>query len=110
MKVAFFVGEFPSLSTTFILNQVTGLLDRGHEVVIFADRPSGEGGVHPDVAKYDMAERIRYVVPMPASMRRCSMGSGPTCNASKNLTEAFGTGCALGLSPTGAPPQRFASV
>jgi hypothetical protein len=34
MKIAFIVGTFPSLSETFILNQITGLIDRGHEVHI----------------------------------------------------------------------------
>jgi len=36
MKIAFIVGGFPTLSETFILNQITGLLDMGHEVEIFA--------------------------------------------------------------------------
>ena len=34
MKIAFIVGKFPVLSQTFILNQITGLIDRGHEVDI----------------------------------------------------------------------------
>jgi colanic acid/amylovoran biosynthesis glycosyltransferase len=37
MRVAVLVTEFPSVSETFILNQITGLIDRGHEVGIFAD-------------------------------------------------------------------------
>ena len=36
MKIAFVVQGFPHLSETFILNQITGLLDRGHAVDIFA--------------------------------------------------------------------------
>ncbi len=36
MKIAFIVGGFPSISETFILNQITGLIDRGHDVEIFA--------------------------------------------------------------------------
>jgi len=36
MKIAFIVGGFPSLSETFILNQITGLLDLGYEVEIFS--------------------------------------------------------------------------
>ncbi len=38
MKIAFFVDQFPSVSETFILNQITGLIDRGHEVDIYADK------------------------------------------------------------------------
>ena len=36
MKIAFIVSGFPTLSETFILNQITGLLDLGHDVEIFA--------------------------------------------------------------------------
>jgi colanic acid/amylovoran biosynthesis glycosyltransferase len=36
MKIGFIVSSFPSLSQTFILNQITGLLDLGHDVEIFA--------------------------------------------------------------------------
>ena len=42
MRIAFIVWHFPVLSETFILNQVTGLLDLGHEVDIFAFRPPKE--------------------------------------------------------------------
>ena len=31
MNIAFIVSEFPRLSETFIMNQITGLIDRGHE-------------------------------------------------------------------------------
>jgi hypothetical protein len=34
MKVAFIIGEFPSFSKTFILNQITELIDQGHRVDI----------------------------------------------------------------------------
>ena len=37
MRVAFLVSAFPVISETFILDQVTGLIDRGCEVTIFAD-------------------------------------------------------------------------
>jgi hypothetical protein len=36
MKIAFIIQHFPSLSQTFILNQITGLIDLGHKVDIFA--------------------------------------------------------------------------
>ena len=35
MRTAHLIGVFPKLSETFILNQLTGLIDRGHEVDIF---------------------------------------------------------------------------
>lgn len=60
MKIAFFVGDFPALSETFVLNQVTGLLDRGHEVHIVACRSRGEASLHPDVISYGLLQRVRY--------------------------------------------------
>src|SRR3984893_18294943 len=39
MRIAFIVDSFPNISETFILAQVVGLLQRGHEVDIVADPP-----------------------------------------------------------------------
>ena len=61
MKVAFIVGQFPKLSETFILRQVTGLLERGHEVNVFAYDPSKDPLMHGDVAKYNLLEHTYYL-------------------------------------------------
>ena len=61
MKIAFFILRFPNLSQTFILNQITGLLDRGHHVDIFSKRRSNEVAVHADVEKYQLLDRTHYV-------------------------------------------------
>jgi colanic acid/amylovoran biosynthesis glycosyltransferase len=58
MRVAFFVGRFPALSETFVLNQVTGLIDRGCEVDIYPLHGPGESRHHPDVARYRLLERV----------------------------------------------------
>jgi colanic acid/amylovoran biosynthesis glycosyltransferase len=42
VRVAFFVSSFPELSETFILRQVTGLLARGHEIVVFAAQAASD--------------------------------------------------------------------
>jgi colanic acid/amylovoran biosynthesis glycosyltransferase len=63
MKIAFIVSAFPILSETFILNQITGLLDMGHDVEMFADFNTGEKKVHSDVEKYHLIERTHYVMP-----------------------------------------------
>jgi colanic acid/amylovoran biosynthesis glycosyltransferase len=59
MHIAFLVGRFPQLSETFVLNQVTGLLDRGQDVDVFA-RKSGEGKTHTDFETYRLRERTHY--------------------------------------------------
>ncbi|WP_413165274.1 glycosyltransferase [Capilliphycus salinus ALCB114379] len=59
MRIAFLVGTFPLLSETFILNQITGLIDRGHQVDIYADSPDLDK-FHGDVEKYQLRDRTYY--------------------------------------------------
>lgn len=65
MKIAFLVGEFPALSQTFILNQITGLIDRGHDVDIYAPVSGDEPKIHSDVEKYNLLERTFYSPQIP---------------------------------------------
>ena len=60
LKVAFVVGAFPKLSETFILDQVTGLMDRGCEVDIYAERPEKEENLHPEAISYNVMERTFF--------------------------------------------------
>ena len=60
MKIAFVVNLFPALSETFILNQITGLLDLGHNVEIFAQNNPHDKKVHQDINKYYLIERTHY--------------------------------------------------
>ncbi|MGB3653467.1 MAG: glycosyltransferase [Rivularia sp. (in: cyanobacteria)] len=60
MKVAFIVNNFPVVSQTFILNQITGLIDNGVEVDIYANPSSQESQVHLDVIKYNLLNKTNY--------------------------------------------------
>jgi colanic acid/amylovoran biosynthesis glycosyltransferase len=60
VKIAFVVGGFPKLSETWILAQIAGLLQRGHEVEIYSRRNPREAGVHPEVAEYGLLEHTHY--------------------------------------------------
>ena len=62
MKIAFLVWRFPVLSEAFILNQITGLIDRGHEVHIYAlnGPPADTSKVHPVVEQYNLLDRTHY--------------------------------------------------
>lgn len=60
MKIAIIVSGFPTLSETFILNQITGLLDMGHDVEIFAQFNPKERKVHPAVEKHRLMKRVHY--------------------------------------------------
>lgn len=61
MKIAIVTNSFPLLSESFILSQITGLIDLGHEVDIFAfDRPK-ESFMHADVKTYGLLKRVTYI-------------------------------------------------
>ncbi len=60
LKIAFIAGVFPALSETFILNQITGLIDLGHDVDIFALERGLTTKLHGDITKYDLLSRTHY--------------------------------------------------
>ena len=64
MKIAFIVDRFPVLSETFVINKITGLIQRGHEVHIYGRR-TDDDKLHPDVQKYKLIERTRYLPEIP---------------------------------------------
>jgi len=68
MKIAFIVGQFPVISETFILNQATGLIDRGHQVDIYADRRGDLNKLHGDVIKYSLLERTQFLPEIPENL------------------------------------------
>jgi colanic acid/amylovoran biosynthesis glycosyltransferase len=67
MRIAFFVAHFPVLSEPFILNQIAGTIERGHEVDIYSlDGPPDDiSKVHPLVEKYNLIERTIYAPTRP---------------------------------------------
>ena len=67
MNIAFIVGEFPVVSEPFILNQISALMDRGHEVCIYSIRgcPPHLLKVHPIFETYGLKQRTIYFTPVP---------------------------------------------
>jgi len=67
MKVAVVVGEFPTLSETFILDQITHLIDHGHEVdiIVPASQKALPPKIHSKVLRYRLLERTHYCLPIP---------------------------------------------
>ncbi|MFQ5490754.1 MAG: glycosyltransferase [Phycisphaerae bacterium] len=74
MRIAFFVTAFPEASITFVINQITFLLDRGHDVDIFATRRGKGGVVHADVARYRLPDRTCYLPAPPDNLWIRRMG------------------------------------
>jgi colanic acid/amylovoran biosynthesis glycosyltransferase len=68
LRVAAFVPSFPELSETFILRQIVGLLERGHDVRIFAHEAGAPGPQHADVERRELMRRTRVLaVDAPAA-------------------------------------------
>lgn len=62
LRIPVFVGTFPVISETFILRQITGLLELGHDVRIFADcRAAATAPAQPEVAAYRLLERTTFM-------------------------------------------------
>ncbi|MEO1406414.1 MAG: hypothetical protein AAFV54_07985, partial [Pseudomonadota bacterium] len=61
LRIGFRVGVFPKLSETFVLNQINGLLDRGHDVIILADKKPAT--IEPTLRRESdrAASRTRYL-------------------------------------------------
>jgi colanic acid/amylovoran biosynthesis glycosyltransferase len=60
VRIAILISEFPSLNETFILDQITGLIDRGLDVSIYATAPDNLPKVHEDIGAYDLLHRTVY--------------------------------------------------
>ena len=60
MRIVFSLTQFPALSQTFVLSQITGLLDLGVDVQIISHRRPKPGPVHRDVETYRLLERTHY--------------------------------------------------
>ena len=65
MKIAFIVDSFPSLSETFILNQITGLIDLGHHIEIYSGSRPADSKFHPEVQEYKLLDQTTYYNEIP---------------------------------------------
>lgn len=70
MKVAVIVDSFPRVSETFILSHVTGLIDRGHDVDIFAWERGNLDVQHADVERYKLLSRLSILAPPSGTLAR----------------------------------------
>ena len=62
MKITYIVGIFPKLSETFVLNQITELINRGHEIEIISISKPFEDKIHEDVDRYNLLAKTQYIV------------------------------------------------
>jgi colanic acid/amylovoran biosynthesis glycosyltransferase len=60
LKIAFVVSYFPKLSETFVTQQITGLINNGYHVDIYAHLPFDQNVSNPDVDNYSLLENVKY--------------------------------------------------
>lgn len=104
MKIAFIVNCFPSLSETFILNQVVGLIERGHEVDIYTIEKEEINKVHSAVNQYNLLDRTYCLPAIPQNrwlrlikslkllakyIYKCPRAMGRSLNLFKSGTDFF---------------------
>lgn len=66
-KVAFLVNEFPTLTETFIMNQIVFLLHQGIDVHIYSLYPGNFKNLHAQYKGYSLEEKVTYIATIPSS-------------------------------------------
>lgn len=64
-KIAYLVNSFPSVTETFIINQITGMLDYGCEVDIYSSGKCKHTALHESVNKYNLMDKVKYTPQIP---------------------------------------------
>ena len=68
-KIIIIQGGFPSISATFILDQMTGLIDRGFEIENWSTYKIQTQTIHEDIEKYNLLCKTRYINIPPENLR-----------------------------------------
>lgn len=72
MKILFFVSQFPCTSETFVLNQITSMIDKGHDVRIYSYGLGDRNCSHKDIETYGLLKltwHLERLVP-PSHIKR----------------------------------------
>jgi colanic acid/amylovoran biosynthesis glycosyltransferase len=72
LHILFVVEYFPAQSQIFILNLMTGLIDNGHKVSIFAFKKNNFPVQHPHIEKYSLLKSVIYEQ-WPAQLPACDI-------------------------------------
>ncbi len=60
LNIAIVLGPFPSVSETFIVNQITSLIDKGHTVKIYSYAKGDLQKIHKNILAYNLLEKVVY--------------------------------------------------
>ncbi|MBK5214584.1 MAG: glycosyltransferase [Flavobacteriaceae bacterium] len=65
--IAFVVKNFPTVSETFIVNQINGVIDAGYQVSLFAYNRVETEVIHESLKIHDLLDRVQYFKKPPVS-------------------------------------------
>lgn len=60
MKIAIVIGRFPTVTETFIVNQIVSLIDKGHHVVIYALKKGDFKQIQEVVLQYKLLDKVSF--------------------------------------------------
>lgn len=86
LHVLFVVEYFPAQSQIFILNLMTGLIDNGHKVSIFAFKKNNFVQQHQNIAKYSLMDSVIYEQ-WPALLPECDIVFCQSATLGKKIVE-----------------------
>lgn len=70
LHILYLLNQFPVLSELFVLNEITGLIDLGHNVYIISINRPHEKKVHNNVKSYSLMNKTTYLESMPYSYKQ----------------------------------------
>jgi colanic acid/amylovoran biosynthesis glycosyltransferase len=70
MRIAMIANGFPLLSETFVLNQIIGLIIRGHEVDVYTRRYGDYTKMHPDVLTHKLLSHTYRLLDHPRTLSK----------------------------------------
>lgn len=61
LRLAFLLPTFPELSNTFVIEQVTGMIERGHQVDIFAPKQNRLGAFPSSLDRFELDRHMLHL-------------------------------------------------
>lgn len=68
LRILYVITRFPSISETFIVNQIVDMINRGHEIVIYAFKQENADILHDKISKYDLLNKTIFAPKLPDSL------------------------------------------
>lgn len=110
MRVAVFTRTFPTVSQTFVIRQCAALVERGHDLTVFARAPSTAEPEHEDVRRFGLLERRFDWARAPSLAEAVKLGSAATLQAVAAALRTPATGLPLSWSERPLAAARAASL